>query len=157
MNWTRLESWYISWFGTIRQTLSLSCLTMFLQQPYNVGLLLIRCHNFLNSNPILLEILFRKFGVNKLISMEVIPSAVLLLILSFCQWWRSGLPLMTSRILSHWLFINSVTEDSTSCSTENCLKICRSGSEDGPWQRSQQTSPYTEEKPSSDQKVIILQ
>ena len=98
----------MSWFGTIRQALSLSCLTMFLQQPYTVGLLLIRCHTFLNSNPILQEILFRKFGVNKLINMGVIPSTATLLSHSSSS-DDVVLSLMTSRIPSSQLLINPVT------------------------------------------------
>ena len=84
--------------GTIRSTLSLSCLTLCLQQSFTVDLLLIRCHTFLNSNPIIQEILFRKFGVNRLNSLWVIPSSASLLsscpaaMTRWISWWRHSFP-----------------------------------------------------------------
>ena len=143
-------------FGTIRSTLSLSCLTLCLQQSFTVDLLLIRCHTFLNSNPIIQEILFRKFGVNRLNSLWVIPSSASLLsscpaaMTRWISWWRHS-------FLPQPVLINSNHGGSHLLFHRNLFEDCRSGSEDGPWQRLQQISPYTEEKPSSDQKVIILQ
>ena len=55
------------------------------QQPYNVALNTdLGALNFIKSNPILLEILFPKFGVNKLSSLEVILSTVVFHIPSHC-------------------------------------------------------------------------